>query len=212
MELARSAIGAAAPDPAATSAADVLAALPQPAAAPPSGQMQILQRCQSMSTRRHSLTDAPGYCALLCEGMALVSARPVSRVDSAGKPACELCGRRLADVKHIHRHGPGHACHPRCKTGRHRGDSTAAPAGTATAPKQSRKRRAQSDPGELRTPSPPRVRSITPRVTAPMPAAAATTGPRSTRQEERIMRMLDETVARREAWLAAQGQAPLAHL
>jgi hypothetical protein len=41
----------------------------------------------------------------------LVFACPAARVDSAGKPACEQCGRRLSSCKgKLHRHGSGHIC------------------------------------------------------------------------------------------------------
>jgi hypothetical protein len=151
-----------------------------------------VNRCQPRVCSR----CVSGVCELLAVGAALVSARPVARVDSSGKPACELCGRRLADVKHVHRHGPGHACHPRCKGAQQQSASGAA----AAPPKPARKRRAESDPGEERAPP-----ALTRRVKAPAPAAAIKK--QRTRREERIMRQLDETVARREAWEAAQAAA-----
>jgi hypothetical protein len=67
----------------------------------------------------------------------------------------------------------------------------------AAASKPTRKRRAVSDPGQ-----PARSPALTGRVKAPAPVAALKK--QRTRQEERIMRELDETVARREAWLATQ--------
>jgi len=72
----------------------------------------------------------------------------------------------------------------------------------ADAPKRSHKR-ARSDPGEppsARSPSPRRTRPTTTRITPPTPAAAQKK-PRTTRQDDRIMRLLDETHARRMAMM-----------
>jgi len=134
-------------------------------------------------------------CETLCVDAALVIAGSRARVDSFGWPACELCGVRLNRVKYTHRHGPGHACHPRCK--RPTGAAAAAPAACAAgaAPLTPRKRRAQSDPGEL----PAQAASVlTRRVTPPYPAPESQ-HKRVTRRDERIMRLLDETHARRMA-------------
>jgi hypothetical protein len=135
------------------------------------------------------------FCALLCVEAPLVSARPAARMDSAGKPACELCGRRLADVKHQHRHGLGHACHPRCKPRQQTSNREAAHA-AAAAPATSRKRRAASDPGE--SPEPAATQPLTRRVNAPEPASTSKKQ-YNTRREEQIMRLLNETHARRMA-------------
>ena len=123
----------------------------------------------------------------------LAPAGASARVDPDGQPACELCGRRLSRVKHVHRHGPGHACHPRCK-GKQQQSAPAAAA--AAVPRQPRKRRAESDPGQLQA-----APTLTRRVTPPKPAPALKK--QRTRQEERIMQQLDETHARRMAAEAA---------
>ena len=47
------------------------------------------------------------YC---CAGAPLVIVGSRARVDSAGWPACELCGARLNRVKHHRAYGPGRAC------------------------------------------------------------------------------------------------------
>jgi hypothetical protein len=111
-----------------------------------------------------SLYGAYWYCVLLCEGAVLVSSRPAVRVDSAGKPACELCGRRLADTKgKLHAHGPGHICqrcYNRTRSSVAMDTTTPLPA----TPKPSRKRRAQSDPGERTAPR--RAPVLTRRVSA----------------------------------------------
>ena len=76
-------------------------------------------------------------CALYwCVDAPLVSACLTPRMDSAGKPACELCGRRLSTIKHKHKHGPGHACHPRCKPQKGEADSQEQyyPTGTRSGP------------------------------------------------------------------------------
>lgn len=72
------------------------------------------------------------------------------------------------------------------------------------ASKQSRKRRAASDPGEL--PEPAISQALTRRVVAPEPAPASKKQ-YNTRREEQIMRLLDETHARRIAAEAAAGAA-----
>ena len=66
------------------------------------GQRAIWGGCQTLSKRRPVLIDAPVGALSLCAGAPLAFSRPPPRVDSAGKPTCELCGRRLADVKHHH--------------------------------------------------------------------------------------------------------------
>ena len=147
------------------------------------------------------LINAPVGCGMLHVGVPLAISCATARMDSSGEPACELCGRRLRSVKHHRPYGPGRACAPQCKQKRQLGDSAvaAAPA-AAAAPPLTRKRRAQSDPGEPRprTPSPRRTRPTTIRVAPPMPIAAQKKQ-RTPRQDDRIMRLLDETHARRMA-------------
>jgi hypothetical protein len=104
--------------------------------------------------------DARMPCALPCVGISRVSSGLAPRVDAVGKPACEHCGRRLSKVKYTHRYGPGHACHPRCKQKRQAVPESTVTDDTVPPPKQSRKRRAVSDPGELLI----RTRSSTRRV------------------------------------------------
>ena len=205
MELVESAIATAAAEPAAASAAAVLAALPQPPAAAPSGQMQRARGCPASSRLKLCLRTPPVVPVYVSAAVSVATIGAKARVDSDGQAACELCGRRLSRVKHHRANGPGRACHPQCKGQKHTVDSTAAPPPVAPAPKQSRKRRAQSDPGE----PPPAQRSrtlppaLTRRVTPPKPIAEKER--RITREEARVSRLLDETVARREAWLAAHG-------
>src|SRR4051812_27176750 len=107
-------------DEPAESAGVALLPSPQPLSLPPSesasfssqGQQQIWKDCPTLSRLKLVLIDSP-VCALCWYADApLVSARLTARVDSVGKPACELCGRRLADVKHHRQHGNGRACHP----------------------------------------------------------------------------------------------------
>ena len=216
MELVESAIATAAADPAAASAAAVLAALPQPTVVAPSGPMQLAQCCPALSKLKLRLRTAPVVCALLCIGALLQHAAATARQTAYGEPACERCGRQLARIKHHRAHGSGRVCHPRCKplaraesvAGAAAAAAVATPAAAAAAhtAKQSRKRRAQSDPGE----SPPaqRTRTLPPaltrRVSPPKPAPEKEER-RITREEARVSRLLDETVARREAWLAAHG-------
>jgi hypothetical protein len=125
------------------------------------------------------------------------------RVDSAGKQVCEDCGKRLSRCKgKLHNSGAGKICQS-CYNKARNPSSVALPAASASpaAFQRSHKRRAESDPGEplgARSPSPPSVRPSTHRVTPPTPIAAHKKQ-RTTRQDDRIMRLLDETHARRMA-------------
>ena len=158
--------------------------------------------------------NAHVFLVYSCAGTLLVIGGSVARRDSAGWPACEECGRRLSRCKgKLHRHGPGHVCQ-RCYNQQRHSTAVAAPSVAPAVHKQSRKRRAESDPGEhtarLRTPSPRRTRlAVTKRVTPPKPSPPrnkARTAVCRTRTEEDIMRMLDETNARRIAAEAAAAQ------
>jgi hypothetical protein len=125
-------------------------------------------------------------------------------MDASGlNQLCELCGRRLSKVKHHRAHGPGRACTPRCKPRQQTFELQAASA-AAAAPVATRKRRATSDPGE--SPQPAAAQALTHRVNAP---ETASTNKRqyNTRREEQIMRLLDETHARR---IAAEEEAAAA--
>lgn len=150
-----------------------------------------------MSLPNLCLQSVPVGCASLCVGVPVPLVSPAPRKTADGHAACERCGRQLSKVKHHHRHGPGHACHPRCKPREQPLKDEAAPVAAAAPPlKQSRKRRAQSDPGE--SPEPTAPQALTRRVTPPQPASTSRKQ-YNTRREEQIMRLLDETVARRMA-------------
>ena len=57
------------------------------------------------------LIDCLVSAACCCAGAPWVCAGPSARVDSVGKPACELCGKRLSKCKgKLHTHGPGKMC------------------------------------------------------------------------------------------------------
>jgi len=132
---------------------------------------------------------------------------PRPRYDSAGRQLCQLCPVRLnrANGK-LYLHPPGHICQS-CHNRMRKGEAAAASGDTPAAPKPSRKRRAQSDPGELPAHATPPA--LTRRVTPPSPVPASKKL-RVTRQEERIMRLLDETHARRMAAEAVEAAAPAA--
>ena len=49
-------------------------------------------------------------CTYCCVGAPRVNEGSRQRVDTAGWPACEICGRRLSKVKHHRTHGAGRAC------------------------------------------------------------------------------------------------------
>jgi len=154
-----------------------------------------------MSMQQPALIDAPVSCACCCVAAPLPMSAMVARTLPSGAPACEICGRQLTKVKHTHRHGPGHACHPRCK--RHvQTDEHSAATASVLPPKQSRKRRATSDPGQ--SPEPAASQSLTRRVTATEPSSSSKMQ-YNTRRGERIMRLLEETHARRMAAEAAAG-------
>ena len=136
----------------------------------------------------------------------MVSVGLAPRLDSAGKQICELCPVRLSRAKgKLHVHGPGHIC-TRCYNLRR--DSAAASATTPlpTAAKRSRKRRAQSHPGE---------RTSSRRVTPPQPAPgrlrvraikAVVRGQKKQNQEKEaaITALLDAAHARRVAAMALE--------
>jgi hypothetical protein len=128
-------------------------------------------------------------------------------VDSAGEPACELCGRRLRSVKHTRPYGAGQSCHPRCKsanipTDRMEFNSVAAAAvggaAAATEPLNKKRRRIQSDPGQEKIITSYSPRSL--RLRAPKPVM-----PDKKRQkleeEKAIARELDATHKKRMAAL-----------
>jgi hypothetical protein len=182
------------------------------------GQQCIKERCQSMSMSRLPLIDASVCCALLCVPFFLLFASAVSRVTSAGLPACERCGRELNKVKHVHRHGPGHACHPRCKPFKRppaddaqasvREESASAATAVAARPEK-RVRRAKSDPGEqqaVQTFSPRRLRLRA--MKRPQPERRKL----KQEKEDAASSLLEQTHARRVAALAAAAAAILSFL
>jgi hypothetical protein len=139
-------------------------------------------------------------CASLCVGAPGV-VRGSSRMDASGlNQLCELCGRRLSKVKHHRAHGPGRACHPRCKPTKGAAEGTAAALAPITAaPKQSRKRRAVSDPGQ---PPPALLARTRLRVRAPRPSPPDRKRLKQ-EKEAAAMALLEQTHARRVAAMAA---------
>jgi hypothetical protein len=126
----------------------------------------------------------------------VAGAGSAARVNEFGQQLCELCGARLNRVKSHRPHAPGRACAPRCKPRQQTSKREAAPVAAAAATVATRKRRATSDPGEPLEPAAPQA--ITRRVVAPEPASTSK-NQYNTRREEQIMRLLDETHARRMA-------------
>ena len=96
--------------------------------------------------------------------------------------------------------------HPRCPSVA-ASQSEAATAAPMPPSKQARKRRATSDPGE--SPEPAASQALTRRVNAPEPASTSKKQ-YNTRREQQIMRLLDETHARRMAAEAAAAGATAA--
>lgn len=120
------------------------------------------------------------------------------RVDSSGERCCQDCGTRRSRCKgKLYKREPGFICHPCYDVKRRPAGAKAAAEPVVRLASSSRKRRALSDPGE---PPLPRLRTeqpvITHRVTPPKPAPTHKKQ-RTTRSEEEISRLLDETVARR---------------
>jgi len=209
-----SAISDAVADVAAAAAAAALVALPQVAAAAVADAGQC-QPC-SVSCPRLSIVDESSFnssksALLLCVD-APSGDSPEDRqihIGNSQHPRCFRCGQP-AEGKHTRGKWPTVKHHPRCPPASVK-QEPATPA-VAAAPPRSRKRRADSDPGEPcpRTPSPRRTRPTTTRVTPPMPIAAQKKQ-RTTRQDVRIMRLLDETHARRMAASAASATGGPAH-
>ena len=132
-------------------------------------------------------------CALRCIAITGTARDGVPLKDTNGQWLCRLCKRTVRRNQQWRRDGAGRKHNPRCPD---RSDAQQSkPAAAAVAP-PTRKRRAQSDPGE--SPEPAAPLALTRRVTPPKPAPT-TKKQRTTRQEERIMRLLDETHARRMA-------------
>ena len=188
---------------AAAAAAAALVALPQAAAAAAAdaGQHQPYSvRCPRMSTMCEGSFNSSEGLLLLFVGAAGGQAweHDEKLVGTPKHPRCCECHRRF---KSELRRGvwPKMKHHPRCQPVSIKQELGAA--AVASAPPRSRKRRSESDPGEPlseRTPSPPHVQPSTRRVTPPVPAQASKKQ-RTTRQDERIMRLLEETHARRMA-------------
>ena len=91
-----------------------------------------------------TLIDAPMCGAFCCAGAPSALSCTKQRVDIYEQPLCELCGRRLRTVKNTHPHGPGRACHPRCKPSKHAVDGIESISAVAV---RSHKR-APTDPGK----------------------------------------------------------------
>jgi hypothetical protein len=102
--------------------------------------------------------------------------RPISRVDSSGKPICELCPKRLAEAKgKKHIYGAGHICQ-RCYNQTRKGQlesvvrspsSTTSTAHVADSINKSKRKRNESDPGQNKIITSTSPRSL--RVRAPKP-------------------------------------------
>ena len=157
----------------------------------------------------HSPWLFPGSCSWLYAGDSSVSSRLEPRRDSSGKPICELCPRRLVEVKgKLYNHGPGkmcQRCHNRQKHPVHTGSASA----RAAASMPSRKRRAASDPGEAQ---PARSRTRPPALTrriSPLQPTSTTKKQRTTRLDDAVARLLDETHARRMSAQAASTSSAL---
>lgn len=203
METDTNAVDDAMCDSPAAVAAAALVALPASTPAAAGEQRANMGSAHHRAPSNHSLSGVPRSVALLCAVESVATPGAKARRDSDGQPICESCPVRLSRAKgKLHLHGPGHVCH-KCYTKHQRAALPRPPADTPS----TKKRRAQSDPDESSQPPQP---ALTRRVRLPRPAAAAIIQNR-TREEERVMRLLEETVARREAALAEEVRQQQAH-
>jgi hypothetical protein len=115
--------------------------------------------CTTLCKLKLVLIDAPVCVVSWCVDAPRVSVGPTPRVDPIGKPACELCGRRLSKVKHHRPHDNGRACSPRCKPFKHDSDATSLP---ATVPAALSHHRTQPDSCQTLSPLSPTIRSKRP--------------------------------------------------
>lgn len=160
-----------------------------------------------MSDVNNSSSCFPGDTLLIFVGAVLqeVVENSEGQVGTSQNPRCYLC-HQLLRAKARNGKWPRVKHHPRCpKQPAVQSEAASAVAASPAAFQRShkRRRRAESDPGEppcARSPSPHRTRPTTIRVTPPTPVAAHKK-PRTTRQDDRIMRLLDETHARRMAMM-----------
>ena len=207
MDLETSATDTAAPDVAAAAAAAALVALPQAADDAAGESTAGATHAQCFPRLFLPPSVAAVDCAHCWAGDSMAPHGAGPRVDSDGQQLCELCPVRLSRAKGTaHVYGFGHICQ-RCYDRQRRPARAAAIAVAVPAPTTPHKRRAASDPGEQspRTPSPRRMRPTTFRITPPEPAPVQKKQ-RTTRQDDRIMRLLDETHARRMAVMQQQQQ------
>lgn len=133
-----------------------------PAANTEAGQLQ--HEREGCGHHRTPLSFTHSCVSLVCAsadvGAPLVSPRLEPRRDSAGKPACELCGRRLSDCKgKLHKHGPGKICTPCYKI--REGYRSAPVAVASPLPARSHKRKGNLSPAAA---SPPPLAELPPPV------------------------------------------------
>lgn len=161
-----------------------------------------------MSKPQPALIDAPVCGAYCCAGAPWGGEGLSPRRNVAGKQLCETCGTRLDKVKHTHPHGPGRACHPRCKPSKHAVDDAARPAvaaAPAADPRPSRKRRAASDPGEPLNLTRLCTREPPPTSIPPVKKTRVQSAPVD------ISLLLDQTHARRLALIASEEKSCCPH-
>jgi len=150
MELELSTIDSTAVDAATAAAATAMSDLSDQTPPTIAGQLQIWRLVHLCAPLVLMLDDAHESCAHCCVGAPHVNVCSGPRVDSAGWPACQLCGRRLSTVKgKLHLHPPGKICHS-CYMKTQRPSSAVDVASTTPATSvRSHKRKAESDPGQL---------------------------------------------------------------
>jgi hypothetical protein len=214
MELETSATNATAPDAAAAAAAAALVALPQPAAAAAGTPMQRMVAIPCCSSREMVLTCAPVIFACCAVGVAVqAAASGPARYCNWERGMSAACSRQLRGQP-LERNGDGYCCKAHKQAQRNAekrataaAAAPAAPAAAsasvsparAVAPRQTRKRHADSDPGEQQQ----RARPLTRRVTPPKHVQKKQRHG-AARSDADIMRLLDETHKRRMAALAQQ--------
>ena len=161
-----------------------------------------------MSVLKLILFDAP-VCALYCYTGAPMVLAGTSTPRMDGKhQLCEVCSARLNRVKHKHKHGAGHACHPRCKSSKRVvDDAEGIRPVDPPAPPSKKQRRKRSDPGKqqemLAIPRTKRVSASKP--TKPQCSKVAPEIPM--RSEAEISALLNATHARRMAIMQSEAAA-----
>jgi hypothetical protein len=189
--------------PVVTAAADVLMVRPNAAPSSSHGQIQISSCSPTFAKPGLRLTCAHVYCTLVRVDISSVQLRAGPRTDGKRNQLCELCGRRLVEVKHTKPCGIGRACKHGCKQLKHPLHDTGQQRATSAERPAKKQRRTQSDPGEPIILTPNRMRVRAPKPPPPRPK------PRSTKPTIDPSALLDAAHAHRMALMEAESKIGL---